>query len=145
MMPSGLTSPTVTSPLPPSGHAEMREKSPDPQLFTAIQTTPDPNHIPASGRPEKFSTFSSSPIPTPVDFEDSLPPGPTDEDFLLVGCDGGVYRTYDYCKTWLFCPNLPLTQFYKVSVDYDYPFYNVAGGTQDNNSQYGPSRTASVR
>lgn len=70
---------------------------------------------------------------------------PTDKDFLLVGCDGGVYRTYDYCKTWLFCPNLPLTQFYKVSVDYDYPFYNVAGGTQDNNSQYGPSRTASVQ
>ena len=28
---------------------------------------------------------------------------PTDKDFLLVGCDGGVYRSYDYCKTWLFC------------------------------------------
>lgn len=66
---------------------------------------------------------------------------PTDKDFLLVGCDGGVYRTYDYCRTWLFCPNLPLTQFYKVSVDNDYPFYNIAGGTQDNNSQYGPSAT----
>ncbi len=70
---------------------------------------------------------------------------PTDKDFLLVGCDGGVYRTYDYCKTWLFCPNLPLTQFYKVSVDYDYPFYNIAGGTQDNNSQYGPSRTRNTQ
>ena len=70
---------------------------------------------------------------------------PTDKDFLLVGCDGGVYRTYDYCKTWLFCPNLPLTQFYKVSVDNDYPFYNIAGGTQDNNSQYGPSATRNVQ
>lgn len=70
---------------------------------------------------------------------------PTDKDFLLVGCDGGVYRTYDYCRTWLFCPNLPLTQFYKVAVDYDYPFYNIAGGTQDNNSQYGPSRTRNVQ
>ena len=70
---------------------------------------------------------------------------PTDKDFLLVGCDGGVYRTYDFCKTWLFCPNLPLTQFYKVAVDYDYPFYNVAGGTQDNNSQYGPSRTRNTQ
>lgn len=70
---------------------------------------------------------------------------PTDENFLLVGCDGGVYRTYDYCKTWLFCPNLPLTQFYKVAVDYDYPFYHIAGGTQDNNSQYGPSRTRNTQ
>ena len=70
---------------------------------------------------------------------------PTDQNFLLVGCDGGVYRTYDYCKTWLFCPNLPLTQFYKVAVDYDYPFYNIAGGTQDNNSQYGPSRTRNTQ
>ena len=70
---------------------------------------------------------------------------PTDKDFLLVGCDGGVYRSYDYCKSWLFCPNLPLTQFYKVAIDYDYPFYNIAGGTQDNNSQYGPSRTGNVQ
>lgn len=70
---------------------------------------------------------------------------PTDKDFLLVGCDGGVYRTYDYCKTWVFCANLPLAQFYKVSVDNDYPFYNVAGGTQDNNSQYGPSATSNVQ
>lgn len=70
---------------------------------------------------------------------------PTDKDFLLVGCDGGVYRSYDYCKTWLFCSNLPLTQFYKLSVDNDYPFYNIAGGTQDNNSQYGPSATRNTQ
>ena len=69
---------------------------------------------------------------------------PTDKDFLCVGCDGGVYRSYDFAKTWLFCPNLPITQFYKVSVDNDFPFYNIAGGTQDNNSQYGPSRTRDV-
>ncbi|MFQ5733243.1 MAG: WD40/YVTN/BNR-like repeat-containing protein [Planctomycetaceae bacterium] len=65
---------------------------------------------------------------------------PTDEDFVLVGCDGGLYRSYDYAKTWHFTANLPLTQFYKVDVDYDKPFYHIVGGTQDNSTQYGPSR-----
>jgi len=67
---------------------------------------------------------------------------PTDKDFVLVGCDGGVYRSYDFAKTWQYCANLPLTQFYKVDVGYDKPFYHIVGGTQDNNTQYGPVRTA---
>jgi photosystem II stability/assembly factor-like uncharacterized protein len=66
---------------------------------------------------------------------------PTDPDFLLVGCDGGLYRSFDRGKTFDFFSNLPLTQFYKVDVDYDYPFYNIVGGTQDNSTQYGPSQT----
>jgi photosystem II stability/assembly factor-like uncharacterized protein len=66
---------------------------------------------------------------------------PTDPDFLLVGCDGGVYRSYDFAETYQFVANLPLTQFYKVAVSYEEPFYHVAGGTQDNYSQYGPART----
>jgi photosystem II stability/assembly factor-like uncharacterized protein len=70
---------------------------------------------------------------------------PQDKDFLLVGCDGGVYKSYDFCKTYQFCGNLPISQYYKVDVDYDLPFYNIAGGTQDNYSHYGPSRTGSVQ
>lgn len=66
---------------------------------------------------------------------------PTDPDFLLVGCDGGLYRSYDFAKTYQFTTNLPLTQFYKLDVDYDEPFYHVVGGTQDNNTQYGPTQT----
>jgi photosystem II stability/assembly factor-like uncharacterized protein len=68
---------------------------------------------------------------------------PEDTDHYLVGSDGGIYETWDAAKTWDFKKNLPVTQFYKVAVDNDEPFYNIYGGTQDNFSMGGPSRTVS--
>ncbi|HEY5642978.1 MAG TPA: hypothetical protein VIS31_08890 [Woeseiaceae bacterium] len=64
-----------------------------------------------------------------------------DPEYLLIGTDGGVYESFDLGESWRFIDNLPITQFYKVAVDYDEPFYNIYGGTQDNNSQGGPSRS----
>ena len=69
---------------------------------------------------------------------------PDDPDYLIVGTDGGVYESFDRAASWRFFSNMPITQFYKVAVDYDEPFYNVYGGTQDNNTQGGPSRTTNV-
>ncbi|GAA0858907.1 VPS10 domain-containing protein [Aliiglaciecola litoralis] len=66
---------------------------------------------------------------------------PTDQDFLLVGSDGGIYETRDGMDKWRFISNMPITQFYKIAVDDTKPFYYVYGGTQDNSSQGGPSRT----
>jgi photosystem II stability/assembly factor-like uncharacterized protein len=66
---------------------------------------------------------------------------PSDTRHMLIGGDGGVYESWDDGQSWQFKPNLPVTQFYKVVVDNDQPFYNVYGGTQDNWSLGGPSRT----
>lgn len=66
---------------------------------------------------------------------------PKNTDYYLVGCDGGVYESFDRGANWNFKANLPVAQFYDVAVDNNAPFYNIYGGTQDNNSLGGPSRT----
>ena len=59
---------------------------------------------------------------------------PTNNDFMLIGSDGGIYETHDDMKKWRYIENMPITQFYKIAVDDAEPFYYVYGGTQDNSS-----------
>ncbi|MEM6361569.1 MAG: glycosyl hydrolase [Bacteroidota bacterium] len=68
----------------------------------------------------------------------------SDPDYLLVGTDGGVYESFDLGNHWRYMENLPVTQYYKVAVDDAEPFYHIYGGTQDNSTQGGPSRTDNV-
>lgn len=64
-----------------------------------------------------------------------------DPDYLLCGSDGGLYESFDHAENWRFINNMPITQFYKIALDDAKPFYNIYGGTQDNSTEGGPSRT----
>jgi len=57
---------------------------------------------------------------------------------IIQGNDGGVAVSYDNTKTWDFYDQLPLAQYYAISIDMEHP-YNIYGGLQDNGSWRGPS------
>jgi photosystem II stability/assembly factor-like uncharacterized protein len=69
---------------------------------------------------------------------------PRDTRHYRVGCDGGIYESFDRAATWRFFDNLPVTQFYDIAVDDNGPWYNVYGGTQDNFTLGGPAKTRSI-
>jgi len=62
---------------------------------------------------------------------------PDNPEFVIDGNDGGLNISRDGGDTWRFIENIPVGQFYHVSVDNDFP-YNVYGGMQDNGSWAGP-------
>jgi len=64
---------------------------------------------------------------------------PDNTDHLITGDDGGLWYSYDGGNRWWKAENLPISQFYHVSVDMDVP-YHVYGGLQDNSSWVGDSQ-----
>ncbi len=65
---------------------------------------------------------------------------PESPNHMVVGGDGGVSISYDRGATWLFRINLPIGQFYNISVNNRDPF-TVCGGLQDNGSWCTPVAT----
>jgi photosystem II stability/assembly factor-like uncharacterized protein len=63
---------------------------------------------------------------------------PNNTDHVITGDDGGLWYSYDGGNRWWKAENLPISQFYHVSVDMDLP-YRVYGGLQDNSSWVGDS------
>lgn len=63
---------------------------------------------------------------------------PIDPKHVVGGDDGGLWLSYDGGSKWWKAGNLPISQFYHVSVDDKDP-YQVYGGLQDNSSWVGDS------
>ncbi|MEY3398447.1 MAG: hypothetical protein RL220_1041, partial [Bacteroidota bacterium] len=63
---------------------------------------------------------------------------PNNSNNLFVATDGGIYRSSNMGTTMQIAENVPVSQFYHVSVDNRDP-YRVYGGLQDNGSWFGPS------
>lgn len=85
-------------------------------------------------------TFSNTVIGgvTPHADHHALWVNPSNTDMLFLGTDGGVYLSYNKGVTWEFLNNLPVPQFYHVSIDNQSP-YNIYGGLQDNNNWMAPN------
>src|SRR6266550_2273186 len=64
---------------------------------------------------------------------------PTNTQVVFVGDDGGMWYSYNSGSKWWKGENLPVSQFYHVSVDDNDP-YRVYGGLQDNSSWVGESQ-----
>jgi photosystem II stability/assembly factor-like uncharacterized protein len=65
---------------------------------------------------------------------------PSNPGHMVLGNDGGLYITYDYARSWRYIDNLPIGQYYDISVDDQDPYY-IYGGLQDNGTWALPSRT----
>src|SRR5881394_1271543 len=63
----------------------------------------------------------------------------TNPQVVFVGDDGGIWYSYNGGSKWWKGENLPVSQFYHVSVDNNDP-YRVYGGLQDNSSWVGDSQ-----
>ncbi len=66
---------------------------------------------------------------------------PANSKHFMIGTDGGIYITYDGGNNYFHVGNLATTQYYRVTVDNQKPFYWLYGGTQDNSSDAGPSQS----
>jgi photosystem II stability/assembly factor-like uncharacterized protein len=64
---------------------------------------------------------------------------PTNPQTVIAGDDGGIWYSYNGGTKWWKGENLPISQFYHVSVD-DADPYRVYGGLQDNSSWVGDSQ-----
>ena len=118
----------------PGYYNEIFVDAHDPETIWSTQTNIDRST-------DGGKTWTQVPLPgVHIDHHDIVF-DPADPKHYLIANDGGLYESWDGLKTFRHFTNLPLSQFYRVSIDNAKPFYHVCGGAQDNGSICGPSRT----
>jgi photosystem II stability/assembly factor-like uncharacterized protein len=65
---------------------------------------------------------------------------PRDPKRLLLGTDGGLYRSLKGGEGWEHLARMAAGEFYRINLDQGRP-YRICGGLQDNQNWVGPSRT----
>ena len=65
---------------------------------------------------------------------------PKQGEHMILGCDGGIYVTYDRMDNWDHHSHIAIGQFYHVGIDHNRD-YKVYGGLQDNGSWGGPANS----
>jgi photosystem II stability/assembly factor-like uncharacterized protein len=63
---------------------------------------------------------------------------PNNPNHIAAGNDGGFYVSYDKGLSWLHYNNIPVGEFYDITIDQKN--YMIYGGTQDNATVYGPPK-----
>ena len=123
--------------------------SASPQYYNRIYVDPiEPNKVFSMSTYSRFSidggkNFNKINVGEKHVDDHALWIDPQNTNHFWLGTDGGLYETFDFGQNWRHIDGLPVTQFYRVAVDNAKPFYNIYGGTQDNMSMGGPSRTIS--
>ena len=68
---------------------------------------------------------------------------PNNPQHIAAGNDGGFYVSYDKGLSWLHYNNIPVGEFYDITIDQKN--YMIYGGTQDNATVYGPPKEFNPR
>jgi len=117
--------------------------------FSQIRVDPkNPNHVwllatALMASNDGGATFSSESIaPNAHPDHHAMWIDPSQPQHVMLGNDGGVYFSYDNGRSWRYVDNLPISQFYDISIDDREPYW-IYGGAQDNGSWAFPSATYS--
>jgi photosystem II stability/assembly factor-like uncharacterized protein len=123
---------------------KMSSVNPRPMYFSQIRVDPQSDHriyvlgVQLHVSDDAGKTFRSDGASRIHVDHHAMWINPNDSNMVLIGNDGGMSISYDRSKTWVWMPNLNLSQFYHVTYDMQVP-YHVCGGLQDNNTWCGPS------